>query len=355
MSASLKKYGLFAIIALLAFAAYSWMQQQNSGYGDAFASGNGRLEATEVDIATKLAGRVDSILVKEGEMVKTGQVLARMQVTSLEAQRNEARAMLMQTQQSVATADAQVAMSESDMAAARAVVLQRESERDAAAKRLKRSEALAREGNISHQTVDDERSALNSAIAAVSAAKAQVKAAESAVVAATAQAEGARTAVTAAAATLARIEADLADAELKAPRDGRIQYRVAQPGEVVAAGGKIVNLVDLTDVTMNFFLPEAAAGRLKLGSDVRLILDAAPDLVIPASVSFVASTAQFTPKTVETASERQKLMFKVKARIDPALLRQHQSVVKTGIPGIAWIKLDDSIDWPEALHIKVPQ
>ena len=76
MSASLKKYGLFAIIALLAFAAYSWMQQQNSGYGDAFVSGNGRLEATEVDIATKLAGRVDSILVKEGEMVKTGQVLA---------------------------------------------------------------------------------------------------------------------------------------------------------------------------------------------------------------------------------------------------------------------------------------
>ena len=130
---------------------------------------------------------------------------------------------------------------------------------------------------------------------------------------------------------------------------------MAQPGEVIGAGGKIVNLVDLTDVTMNFFLPEVAAGRLKLGSDVRLILDAAPNLVIPATVSFVASTAQFTPKTVETASERQKLMFKVKARIDPALLRQHLPVVKTGIPGVAWIKLDESIAWPDELAIKVPQ
>ena len=355
MPLSLKKYGLFAIVALLAALIYFGLQQQNRGYGEGFVSGNGRLEATEIDIATKLAGRIDAILVREGEMVTKGQLLARMQVDSLEAQRNEARAILLQTQQSIATADAQVAMSESNRLAAEAVVRQRESERDAAAKRLKRSEALARQGNISHQTVDDERSALNSAMAAVSAAMAQLKAAESAVVAATAQAEGARTAVTAVAATLARIEADLADSELKAPRDGRIQYRVAQPGEVIGAGGKIVNLVDLTDVTMNFFLPEVAAGRLKLGSDVRLILDAAPNLVIPATVSFVASTAQFTPKTVETASERQKLMFKVKARIDPALLRQHLPVVKTGIPGVAWIKLDEGIAWPDELAIKVPQ
>lgn len=355
MPLSLKKYGLFAIVALLAALIYFGLQQQNRGYGEGFVSGNGRLEATEIDIATKLAGRIDAILVREGEMVTKGQLLARMQVDSLEAQRNEARAILLQTQQSIATADAQVAMSESNRLAAEAVVRQRESERDAAAKRLKRSEALARQGNISHQTVDDERSALNSAMAAVSAAMAQLKAAESAVVAATAQAEGARTAVTAVAATLARIEANLADSELKAPRDGRIQYRVAQPGEVIGAGGKIVNLVDLTDVTMNFFLPEVAAGRLKLGSDVRLILDAAPNLVIPATVSFVASTAQFTPKTVETASERQKLMFKVKARIDPALLRQHLPVVKTGIPGVAWIKLDEGIAWPDELAIKVPQ
>ncbi|MEJ1589538.1 HlyD family efflux transporter periplasmic adaptor subunit, partial [Escherichia coli] len=89
------------------------------------------------------------------------------------------------------------------------------------------------------------------------------------------------------------------DSELKAPRDGRIQYRVAEPGEVLAAGGRVLNMVDLADVYMTFFLPTEQAGLLALGSEARLVLDAAPDLVIPANISFVASVAQFTPKTVE--------------------------------------------------------
>ncbi len=102
-----------------------------------------------------------------------------------------------------------------------------------------------------------------------------------------------------------------------------MQYRIAQPGEVLASGGKVLNLVDLSDVYMTFFLPETVVGRVALGSEVHIVLDAAPQYVIPARVSYVASTAQFTPKTVETASERQKLMFRVKARIDPALLQKN--------------------------------
>ena len=146
---------------------------------------------------------------------------------------------------------------------------------------------------------------------------------------------GAQSAVEAAQATVARIDADLADSERA--RAGRVQYRVAQPGEVLGAGGKVLNMVDLADVYMTFFLPEQAAGRVALGQDVRIILDAAPQYVIPAAVSFVASTAQFTPKTVETASERQKLMFRVKAQISPELLHKHLQQVKTGLPGVAWI------------------
>lgn len=84
------------------------------------------------------------------------------------------------------------------------------------------------------------------------------------------------------------------------------------------------------------------------------MLDAAPQYVIPAKVSFVASTAQFTPKTVETATERQKLMFRVKAQIDPELLRQHLQQVKTGLPGVAWLKLDADAQWPANLEVKVP-
>ncbi|MEV4782076.1 HlyD family secretion protein, partial [Burkholderia sp. LMU1-1-1.1] len=159
----------------------------------------------------------------------------------------------------------------------------------------------------------------------------------------------------AARATVERIGVDLADSALTAPRAGRVQYRIAQPGEVLAGGGKVLNLVDLGDVYMTFFVPEQAAGKLALGAPVRVVLDAAPRYVIPARISFVASTAQFTPKTVETASERQKLMFRVKAQIDPALLRKHLTLVKTGLPGVAWVRLDGQTPWPPELEVRVPQ
>jgi HlyD family secretion protein len=131
-----------------------------------------------------------------------------------------------------------------------------------------------------------------------------------------------------------------------------VQFLVAQPGEVLGGGGRVLNLVDLSDVYMTFFLPETVAGRIALGSDVRIVLDAAPQFVIPAKVSFVASTAQFTPKTVETASERQKLMFRVRAQIDPGLLQRHLEQVKTGLPGVAWLKLDPKAQWPSHLTVK---
>lgn len=128
-----------------------------------------------------------------------------------------------------------------------------------------------------------------------------------------------------------------------------MQFLVAHPGEIVAGGGRVLNLVDLGDVYMTFFLPETVAGRVALGSEVRIVLDAAPQVAIPARVSFVASTAQFTPKTVETASERQKLMFRVRAQVDRALLQKYKEQVKTGLPGVAWIRLDDQADWPPFL------
>ena len=186
----------------------------------------------------------------------------------------------------------------------------------------------------------------------LAATRAQVKAAQAAVVAARTQVASARSSVTAAQATTARIDVELADSVLKAPRDGRVQFRVAQPGEVLGGGGKVLNLVDLSDVYMTFFLPETVAGRVALGSEVRIVLDAAPQFVIPAQVSFVASTAQFTPKTVETASERQKLMFRVRARIAPELLARHLDQVKTGLPGVAWLKLDPQAAWPARLALK---
>ncbi|MBK5002389.1 HlyD family efflux transporter periplasmic adaptor subunit [Pseudomonas sp. S31] len=342
---------LLAAIAVgaAALAWWGWQRLAVSGPGDGLVSGNGRIEATEIDVATKLAGRIQDILVNEGDFVKAGQVLATMQLDTLQAQRDEAEASLRQAEHAVAAAQAQVALRESDAAAAEAVVVQREAELDAAQRRFGRTQMLAKEGATSQQQLDDDRATVRGAQAAVAAARAQARAAKAAINAAEAQRIGAESAVGAAQASVQRIDADIRDSQLKTPRSGRVQFRVAQPGEVLGAGGRVLNVIDLSDVYMTFFLPNEVAGQVALGSEVRIVLDAAPNTPVPATVSFVASAAQFTPKTVETASERQKLMFRVKAQIPPALLQRYLEYVKTGLPGVAWVKLDPDAEWPASL------
>lgn len=346
---------ILLVLAALVAGFYVWKSMRPTGPGPNFASGNGRIEATEIDIATKLGGRVQDILVSEGDFVSAGQTLAHMQISSLEAMHDEARARQHQALTAIASAQAQVAVRESDRQAVLALVAQRQSELDAARKRLVRSETLAREGASSEQELDDDRARVRSVQAALTAAGAQVNAAQAAITAAHTQVAGARSTAAAADASVLRVKVDIDDSALTAPRSGRVQYRIAQAGEVIGGGGKVLNLVDLSDVYMTFFLPEAVAGRLALDSEVRIVLDAAPQYVIPAKVSFVASTAQFTPKTVETASERQKLMFRVKARINPELLQKHLKLVKTGLPGVAWLRLDAGTQWPAELTIRLPE
>ncbi len=346
---------LAIVIAAIVLAVTVYEMTRDRGPGPGFVSGNGRIEATELDVAAKIGGRVQDILVYEGDFVSEGEIVAHMQVETLVAQFDEAQAQEQQTITAVASANAQVKMRQSDQHAAEAAVDQRKSEAEAAQLRFKRSQTLEKEGASSAQELDDDRARLKSANAAVLASIAQVEAAQAAIIAAQAQVAGSLSAVDAAKATIARINADIVDSALKAPRDGRVQYRIAQPGEVVASGGKVLNLVDLSDVYMTFFVADAAAGKLAIGSEVHVVLDAAPQYVIPAKITFVSSTAQFTPKTVETASERQKLMFRVKARIDRELLQKHLKVVKTGLPGIAWLKLDAQAEWPKELAIKVPE
>jgi HlyD family secretion protein len=345
---------IFVIVALAAAALaawYGWSRYANQGPGDGFISGNGRIEATEIDVSAKLPGRVSEIAVREGDFVSAGQVLARMQVDTLAAQREEALAGHQEALHAVAAAKAQISLRRSDVVAVQAQVAQREAELDAAQRRLARSATLSQEGAASQQELDDDRARMRSAEAALAATRAQVVAAQAAVEAAQAQQTGAESRARAVQATIGRIEVEIADSALKAPRDGRVQVRVAQPGEVIGAGGRLLNLLDLSDVYMTFFVPETAAGRIALGSEVRIVLDAAKGIVIPARVSFVASQAQFTPKTVETASERQKLMFRVRAQIPPELLRRHLEQVKTGVPGVAWLKLDAQAAWPAALAV----
>jgi HlyD family secretion protein len=123
---------------------------------------------------------------------------------------------------------------------------------------------------------------------------------------------------------------------------------------LVAVGGKVLTILDLQDVYMTIFLPAATAGKLEIGGEARIILDPVPQYVVPASVSFVAADAQFTPKTVETAEEREKLMFRAKLQLDAEVLKEYSRRVKTGVRGLGIVRTNAATVWPEDLQIKLP-
>lgn len=341
------------VVILCGVGYYLWERYGDHGLPPGIAAGNGRIEAVEIDISTKIPGRIKEILVNEGDFVTAGEVLARMDTEQLQAQRRQAEAQLQRAIINVETAKSFVTQREAERTAAIAVVAQREAQLDAAERRFIRTEQLARTNTASQQLLDDDRAAEQGAKAAVGASKAQLAATEAAINAAKAQLIDANAAVDVARAAVESITADINDSTLRSPRDGRVQYRVAQPGEVLAAGGRVLNIVDLGDVYMTFFLPTAEVGLVPIGSDVRLVLDAAPQYLIPAKVTFVSDVAQFTPKTVETEKERQKLMFRVKARISPELLKKYIQHVKTGLPGMAYVRLDPKAELPPGLSGKL--
>ena len=346
-----RKHWLIAALVVMVAGGgyYAWQRFGRSDLPPGIASGNGRIEAIEIDVSTKTPGRIREILVTEGDFVTAGEVLARMDTDQLEAQRRQAAAQLHRAVVSVDTAKSLVTQREAERTAAVAVLAQREAQFDAADRKLVRSEQLIKTSAVSQQVLDDDRATAQGMKAAVAAAEAQIAASEAAISASKALVIDAGAAIDAAQAAIESIMVEINDSTLKSPRDGRVQYRVAQPGEVLSAGGRVLNLVDLGDVYMTFFLPTAQAGRVAIGTDVRLVLDAAPQYVIPAKATFVADVAQFTPKTVETEEERQKLMFRVKAHISPELLKKYIQQVKTGLPGVAYIRLDPNAEWPASL------
>lgn len=344
-----------AAIAVAIVGYLIWQTTAGNSLPDGIASGNGRLEAVEIDIAAKTAGRLKDVLVREGDFVRAGQPLAQMDIAQLVARKREAEAQLRRAEIAIETAESLVAQRQAERTSAEAVIEQRQAELDAAERKLARSEHLARNDNVSQQVLDDDRAAQRRAKAALAASQAALAASEAAIGTAKAQVIDAEAAVESAKAAIESLDADIADSSLTSPRDGRVQFRVAQPGEVLPSGGRVLNMIDVSDVYMTFFLPTQQAGRVPLGADVRLVLDAAPHVVIPASVSFVSDVAQFTPKAVETEDERLKLMFRVRAHIPPALLQKYLTQVKTGLPGMAYVRLDPSTPWPSQLEKNLVQ
>jgi HlyD family secretion protein len=307
--------------------AYYWWKQSQAQLPLGIVWGNGRLEADEINIATKFAGRIAEISADEGDMVKAGQVVARMDTQELTASLKKSEAQVRQAHKAVEEANANLTQQN-------AQVLLAQQEMD-------RASYLVQRGVSTKELLDQRQQQLDGANAALRAATARVTIAEHALEAATHDVE--------------LYTVQIADNTLVAPSDGRIQYRLARVGEVLPAGGKVFAMLDITYVYMDIYLPTEAAGKVRFGADARIVLDAYPNVAIPAKVSFIATQAQFTPKTVETQSERGKLMFRIRVRIDPERLRARGDAVRSGLPGVAYIRTDPAVGWPPALQGKVAQ
>lgn len=312
------------LLAVLAAGGAGWWWYAQPTPPVTVVSGNGRLEAQAIDVATKFSGRIAEVLVKEGDLVEAGQVLVRMDTTSLTAQLRQAQA--------------QVEMAKKQRLSAEALIAQRRSEELLAERDLGRARTLYANANLPLKELDRAQTSMRTATAARAQAEAQRAQAEASIQAAIAETQ--------------RLKADVDESVLRSPLGGRILYRLAEPSEVLPAGGKVLTLLDLTDVHMTIFLSETVAGRIAIGADARILLDAVPDYAIPAHVRFVAAEAQFTPKEVETRNEREKLMFRVKVQIDPQLLKAHEPQVKSGLPGVAYVRLDPQAEWPDHLLAK---
>ena len=342
------------LLAGLGLAWFYWQQQQHNQQPKVFLQGNGRLEARQIDIASKFAGRLKAVHVEEGDRVIAGQLLAELDVAALDAAMQEAQAQLQRAERARGTAEALVAQRRQAEQTAQAYIDQREVEVAFAEKQLQRTQELLDKGFNTRQNLDIDQTRKQSALSLLNAAQSQIVESQAGVMAARSQLTEAQAAVDVARAAVQRVQVELDDAQLKAPRDARVQYRLSEPGEILPAGGKVLTLLDLSHVTMNIYLPENIAGRIAIGSEARLVLDAAPGYVLPARVAYVAAKAQFTPKAVETASERQKLVLQVKLQLDPELLKTYEAQIKSGLPGVATVRLDASQPWPENLAVKLP-
>ena len=312
------------VVAILAGAGggYYWWQQMRAQLPPGIAYGNGRLEADAINIDTKYAGRIAELFADEGDFVKGGQVVARMDTQDLAASLKKAQAQVRQATRAVDEAEANVKQQQAQM-----LLAQQEYDRAA---------YLVQKGFQTKEVLDQRQQQLDGAKAGLNASNMRVIEFQHALDAATHDVE--------------LYGVQIADNTLVAPREGRIQYRVANVGEVLPAGGHVFAMLDTSYVYMDIYLPTEQAGKVRFGADARIVLDAYPNIAIPAKVSFIASQAQFTPKIVETQNERDKLMFRIRVRIDPDRLRSRAEMVRSGLPGVAYVLTDPATQWPPSLQ-----
>ncbi|PIE44088.1 MAG: HlyD family secretion protein [Gammaproteobacteria bacterium] len=329
------------ILVLLAGGGYWYYQQKNQSVEQpGITHSNGRLELSRMDVASLYPGRVEQVVIEEGQYVTPGEVLAILSSETTQAKHHAALA-----QQNASRAKQRQAEKAVKHIAAQLIAQQQQIK----VTQLDVDNALALHKNklISQSELDKRIAARDAATASLTALQFAQKEAEAAVQQATAGVQQAE-------AQVEQIDSMLGDLRIKAPKAGRVQYKLVEMGSVVGPGSKIVSLLDLGDVSMNLFLPGPVVNTVALNSEARIVLDG-QDYVFPAKVTFIASDAQFTPKHVETKSERAKLMFKVKLKIPVAIARRYQNYLRGGMAGDGYVLTEPKAVWTDDLAVRLPK
>lgn len=316
------KWFIIAVVVVAGILGYKYWQSTLSALPEGIASGNGRIEAKLVDIAAKEPLRVKEILVDEGDLVLPGEVVARLDTSTLEAELASDKSAALAAREQLAVAQSAIVKKKSEVRLARVEV--------------DRSRKMLAERASSQREVDVRTAAFEASTAALAQEEARLASAQQDVVTADAR--------------VVKTETRIADATLVSPIQGRVLYRLAEPGEVLGPGGKALTLINLQDVYMEIFLPSSEAAALKVGADARITVDYAPGRAVAARVSFVSPEAQFTPKQVETRSEREMLMFRVKIQVPSELVQEYIEHIKTGVRGVGYVKVNDAAVWPDWLE-----
>lgn len=352
---------LVVLLGVGAYVAYAWLVRP-APLPVGLIQANGRIEGDRVTVASKVPGRIRALHAREGDAVTEGQVVveladrevrarveqARQAVAAVEAQLQAARTSLGVLERAVPLAIERAAagVAGARSVVARAAASERHARRDAA-----RLRELAAEGIVDRHAAeqaalarDVARSELAAARAALVQADRQLGDAElgrdriraeedeaAAVQAKLAQAKGG----------LAEAESVLADLTVVAPASGVVVTRIADTGEVVAAGAPLFDLVNLDRLYLQVYVPGVEIGKVRLGLPARIYADAFPDRPFPATVRYIASRAEFTPKEVQTPDERVKLVYAVRLYLDAN--PDHR--LTPGLPADAVIRWQEGAPW----------
>lgn len=408
------KKSYYILIALIlavavAFAVYMNYKRTADTTPEGFASSNGRLQLQNIDVASLRAGRVSQVLVHEGDLVEKGTPLVTLsseeldtQLQGAEAAKSQAEAAKLQAEGRKSQAQAAKARAEGAVTRAMgtekraeggyartqggvnqadAVIAAKKAQLQIALDNLNNTKALRKDDLVSIAELQQREQAYQAAkaeVLAAQAAKAQAAAggteaqagiaeaqsgiAEAKAAVAEAQAginqaqagiEQAQAGINQAQSQINRVKSIQSDMYVRAPQAGRVEYRIVEVGNVIAPGSKVVTLVDPNDVYLEIFLPTDSSNQVQIGSPARILLDGIK-AVLPAKVSFVANQSQFTPKSVETKNEREKMMYRVKLSLDPQVASRYQTLLKGGMTAQGYVQLDPSKAWSKDLEVKMP-